>query len=116
MALERGKRRDGGSRLAHRSPVVIQIVSNAAFPAGANDVGLQSLVLGLAAPVRALHVRAMSCSNVGAGVDGLIPWHRPVAPLRRRRSRTWLSRVPLRNEVFEKLRDAIDVPGRHGFI
>jgi hypothetical protein len=27
-----------------------------------------------------------------------------------------LSRIPLRNEVFEKLRDAMNIPGRHGGI
>jgi hypothetical protein len=27
-----------------------------------------------------------------------------------------LSRVPLRNEVFEKLRDTMNTPGRHGVI
>jgi hypothetical protein len=27
-----------------------------------------------------------------------------------------LSRIPLRNEIFEKLRDAMNIPGRHGVI
>jgi hypothetical protein len=58
MALERGKRRDGGPRLAHRSPVVIQIVSNATFARSTDNVGLQSLILGFTTSIRTLHVRA----------------------------------------------------------
>ena len=27
-----------------------------------------------------------------------------------------MSRVPLRNEIFEKLRNAMNIPGRHGVI
>ena len=117
MALERGEHRDGGPRLAHRSPVVIQIVSNPTLARSTDKLCLESLVLGLTAPVRASHISARSGGDIAAAVDWFVTRRRAAAPLRQRTGRwTRLSRAPLRNEVFEKLRDAIDVSGRHGFI
>src|SRR6516162_2096609 len=97
-------------------PLRLRRVADATFARSTDNVGLQSFVLGFTTSIRTLHVSAARIGDVGATVNGFVTRRRSHAPLRWRcRRRRRRGRFHLR-EVAKKLRDAMNISGRHGII